>query len=67
MNSFYVKEAATMVGALVRTTDQANGATHPQIVVAYMADSTGEWIRFIKDKPDAWRKLTNFTVLSRGH
>ena len=63
----YIQEAASMVGALVKTSSTANGDPGVQIVVAYMTDAKGEWIRFIKDGPDNWRALSHYTVLSMGH
>jgi ribulose bisphosphate carboxylase small subunit len=51
-----------MVGALVR--DDASKAM--KIVTAYMADASGEYIRFAGDGPTMWRPLHDFEILSMG-
>lgn len=50
-----------MVGALVRDASKTM-----KIVTAYMADASGEYIRFAGDGPTMWRPLHDFEILSMG-
>jgi hypothetical protein len=60
---YIIKEAGSMIGALVKAA--GGGSPLPEIVVEYKCDAKGEWIRFVKDPPDVWRALNTFTILAK--
>ncbi len=71
MSKLAVPEAGTMIGALVKVTDEDKDGVMPSglpkgmaVVMEYKVNSKGEWICFALN-PDQWVDLSWFEVISR--
>lgn len=71
MTKLSVPEAGTMIGALVRVTEEDKDGVLPSglpngmsVVMEYKVNSKGEWICFALN-PDQWFDLSWFDIVSR--